>query len=309
MASKHELAKMLIRSGQDMRASSPFGGLAKGITTGLGYRYAMDAADESKAIRRQMAEALARGDRNAALSFAGQSDDEDLQKVALTAGLTGQDNPSAVKEYEYYNKLPDEAKKDFLNVKRAQQALNLGGSYGILGSGGQIEQQIPKTLAPENEPENVAARKNAEITAEQGAKSDVAASSTLPVLEQLRAYNKGSFEMPYADIAPVRAYSRIFGSSEQQGKQTNIELLKQARTDLAAPLAKELGVNPTDKDFQASLERIFDSNASQASRDAQINALEQRILARKMARGQAAPVMPTQPTGATPAAPKFLGFE
>ncbi len=143
-----------------------------------------------------------------------------------------------------------------------------------------------------------AGKKSAETTAESNAKSDTAATSTLPVINQLRQFNNNTFEMPYADTAPVRGYTRIFGNNEQQTMQQNMDLLKQARTDLAAPLAKELGVNPTDRDFQATLDRMFDSNASRESREAQINALEQRILARSEARKSGG----VRKNGATPTA-------
>lgn len=92
MASKHELAKMLIQSAGGVQASDPFTGLAKGITTGLGYRYAMDAADEEKASRKKLAELLATGDKKAALAFAGQSDDPALQNLFFESSLKGADN-------------------------------------------------------------------------------------------------------------------------------------------------------------------------------------------------------------------------
>jgi hypothetical protein len=67
---------------------------------------------------------------------------------------------------------------------------------------------------------------------------------------------------------------------------------------LAAPLAKQLGVNPTDKDFQASLDRIFDINASKSSRAAQIEALSNRIKSRMRTIGggeSLPPELPAQP--------------
>ena len=49
--------------------------------------------------------------------------------------------------------------------------------------------------------------------------------------------------------------------------------LRQLRLNLAAPLAKQLGVNPTDKDFENTLNQIFNENESKATRRAQINLL------------------------------------
>jgi hypothetical protein len=167
-----------------------------------------------------------------------------------------------------------------LTVGRNGEAVNLPGSVNAASNMAGAKQQAEKSVDLAMNPQI----KYQEGVSEQNAKSDMAATSTLPIIDQLRQFNAGTFEMPYADTAPVRGYSRIFGSADQQAKQQNMDLLRQARTDLAAPLAKELGVNPTDRDFQATLDRIFDSNASQKSRAAQIDSLEQRILARKAAR-------------------------
>lgn len=224
-------------------------------------------------------------------SLADNRMNDALTKLALLAKMQGgSEAPSNVREYQYYSALPRDQQQEFLRVKRAQQNLNLGGSFGVVDPlTGGIGQEIPKTLPPQDEPAIREAQAAASERGASNAKSDFAANNTLPVIQQLRNFNQGTFHMPYADTPPVRAYSRIFGSSEQQAMQTNMDLLKQARTDLAAPLAKELGVNPTDRDFQATLDRIFDSNASQSSREAQINALEQRILERRAIRTGTAP--------------------
>jgi len=101
--------------------------------------------------------------------------------------------------------------------------------------------------------------------------------NTLPILESMLQYNKGTINAPYAGSAPVEFGTRMLNPQAA----TNMDLLKQNRLELAAPLAKQLGVNPTDKDFQATLNRIFDENASKESRDAQINNLIRRVKIRQ----------------------------
>lgn len=116
------------------------------------------------------------------------------------------------------------------------------------------------------------------------ADSNASDAQTIPVIEQLKEYNANGFDMPYSDAAlPL---TRLVPGSDTQKKVMNTELMKQARTELAAPLAKQLGVNPTDRDFQATLDRIFNVNSSKESRAAQIEALEQRIRAKRKSRGQ-----------------------
>lgn len=41
------------------------------------------------------------------------------------------DAPSAVREYEFFNQLPEDQKKAFLDVKRAAQIQNLGSGFGV----------------------------------------------------------------------------------------------------------------------------------------------------------------------------------
>jgi len=67
------------------------------------------------------------------------------------------ENPSSVREYEYFNSLTPEAQSRYLQLKRADQMANLGGSVAFRGPDGSISANLPKTLPPENMPSNVAA--------------------------------------------------------------------------------------------------------------------------------------------------------
>lgn len=100
----------------------------------------------------------------------------------------------------------------------------------------------------------------------------VAALEAAPLLKTLKDLNEGTIDAPYA-----AAFQPILKMSDSQ-KATNLDLMKQARIELAAPLAKQLGVNPTDKDFEASLDRIFDISSTKDSRAAQIKALTSRVM-------------------------------
>lgn len=67
------------------------------------------------------------------------------------------ENPSSVREYEYFNSLDPQAQSRYLQLKRADQMANLGGSVAFRSPDGSIAANIPKTLPPENLPSNVAA--------------------------------------------------------------------------------------------------------------------------------------------------------
>lgn len=102
----------------------------------------------------------------------------------------------------------------------------------------------------------------------------VAALEAAPLLKNLKDLNEGTIDSPYAG-----AFQPILKMTDSE-KAKNLDLMKQARLELAAPLAKQLGVNPTDKDFQASLDRIFDISSGKDSRAAQIKALTERVMSK-----------------------------
>lgn len=107
-----------------------------------------------------------------------------------------------------------------------------------------------------------------------------------PVIDDLRELNRISPSIPYAGMTQW-ARRMTPGTSPEEAA---VDLMKQKRLQMAAPLAKQLGVNPTDKDFQATLDSIFDIEASKESRALQIEALADRIDRRQaQLMGQEAP--------------------
>lgn len=100
---------------------------------------------------------------------------------------------------------------------------------------------------------------------------------SLRTLQMMKAYNKGTLEIPYAEAA--QPATRLFNEKAA----ANMAQLLQLRLKLAAPLAKQLGVNPTDKDFENTLNQIFNANENRNTRDAQIDLLA------KITQGQISP--------------------
>ncbi len=106
---------------------------------------------------------------------------------------------------------------------------------------------------------------------EESREQQKADADTLPILQDMLKYNSGTLDIPYAGA--LQPLIRL----QDQGKAENMALLKQAQLGLAAPLAKQLGVNPTDKDFQNTLDQIFNENESKATREKQLKTLIRRI--------------------------------
>ena len=154
-----------------------------------------------------------------------------------------------------------------------QQARN-----AALKKGAETEAQLQQELEyePIIEEKRKAALEKATREAEKQ-KEVEAGKKTMPLINELRALNESTQQQAYSSIAqPFRRLTP--GTSPEEA---SFDLMKQARLSMAAPLAKQLGVNPTDKDFQATLDSIFDIDASKESRALQIEALADRISRRQ----------------------------
>ena len=95
--------------------------------------------------------------------------------------------------------------------------------------------------------------------------------NSINILRDMIAYNDKTLDIPYVQYAQTGA--RFFNPEAAK----SLDLLAQNRLELATPLAKQLGVNPTDKDFQAQLDRIVNLSGDKASRAAQLNNIIKRI--------------------------------
>lgn len=81
-----------------------------------------------------------------------------LQSSGLGAGssiqsMSGNKGPMAPQEWEFYQALPADQQARYLEMKRSNKVMDLGGSQAVIGPGGQITQSYPKTLPPQDVPE------------------------------------------------------------------------------------------------------------------------------------------------------------
>ncbi len=101
--------------------------------------------------------------------------------------------------------------------------------------------------------------------------------------------NDETVDAPYAGaMQPIMRAGSVVSPQAAQ-KSEAMDALMQQRTALAAPLAKQLGVNPTDKDFQSTLDRIFNANSTKEGRRQQIQALIDQTNAKYGKKPSAAP--------------------
>lgn len=83
----------------------------------------------------------------------GAYSDPGVKAYMDDTGIGGGSTPATVAEWNYYSSLPQQDQARFLEMKRAQKTIDLGGSHGIVGLGGEITKTVPKSLAPNERPE------------------------------------------------------------------------------------------------------------------------------------------------------------
>ena len=85
------------------------------------------------------------------------------------------DRPSNLREWDEFQRMTPEEQKRFLEMKRAVQVMNLGGSMAVRGPGGGIAEQYALTPRPDQMPAFKGAQAKAEAEAKAGveAKTDI----------------------------------------------------------------------------------------------------------------------------------------
>ena len=99
-----------------------------------------------------------------------------LERQKAQQALTGQD-PAAIKEWQVYNSMPAEDQQRYLQMKRADQIMNLGGQMAVRNPLGGIQEQYTVTPKISETPQFEAmvsgAQTSAKIKAEDVAKAQM----------------------------------------------------------------------------------------------------------------------------------------
>ena len=119
--------------------------------------------------------------------------------------------PAAIQEYEYFTNLPnDEARANYLKVKRASSIKDLGDRYVVLNPVDPTQEvaSIAKGIPPAQTPEAKAAVKEAEVTTEAVTKDKLAAPGQIMALDM--------FDTQLADLAGHPGFQNAFGFGGEQ---------------------------------------------------------------------------------------------
>lgn len=84
--------------------------------------------------------------------FDREREEFELQKMQAQQKLTGQD-PAAIKEWQAYNSMTPEDQQRYLQMKRADQIMNLGGTMAVRNPMGGIQEQYTVTPKMSEMPE------------------------------------------------------------------------------------------------------------------------------------------------------------
>lgn len=104
-----------------------------------------------------------------------------LDQQRLNQGMSA---PSSVREWEYFNSLSPEDQKRYLSMKRTQKTVDLGGSVAGLDPMTNLPSyQMPKTLPPQSQPENLRAGEYAKVTGRDDAETEIGAPKARQKLE------------------------------------------------------------------------------------------------------------------------------
>ena len=253
---------------------------------------------------------------------AGQNRQVEGYNAPLPSSLM--DTPSNVKEWEYFSRLPTESQDQYMQMKRAQQTINLGGTYGVLNPTGQgLSQQFPVTLKPGDTPENKAAA--AAATAQGGAQGDAIAAeqearARQPRLEALVSeLDKLGQTATYTEAGQAYDYGRRqLGLEPTPGAIARAEYVSKIDNEILPLLRSTFGAQFTEREGQSLKATLGDPNKSPAEKSAVLKSFietkraELQTKARVTAESQGQPQQQAPMQQQAPPPPggmKFLGFE
>jgi len=134
-------------------------------------------------------------------------------------------------------------------------------------AGKQMETEFDKNVAMEWAKADIAQKKSIE---KEKFDDILRQMNAVSLIGEMICDNRKTIDMPFAEAVNMPA--RFFASDQADA----MDRVKQGQLELAAPLAKSLGVNPTDKDFEASLQRIVNLNSTKKGREEQLQTLLKR---------------------------------
>lgn len=201
MALLSAAASLLEGGGPSLTPTSLGQNLGRALNAGMGsYQMGRQQALQNALMKRQMA----RSDRDEGRANRAL----DLQEQRLQSGV---DDPSAVREWQFYSALSPEQQKQYLEMKRALQLAQIGGVQNVVRPGGEV--QPLSTLDQEAAAKEELAA--ASTRGQESAKATVNAASELSKIEEREAQVLRILDDPNFDAAvgPIDQFSGRLGEA------------------------------------------------------------------------------------------------
>lgn len=145
-------------------------------------------------------------------------------------------DPAAIREWAEFKKMPPAEQERFLNMKRANRPVNIGGSMVIPSqvNPGAVAGEIEKTLAPEQLPETKAAQAQAVEEGKARGEAQVALGGALQKAEQtLSVIDKALAHPGLSDVIGVPTGAELVPGTQAANFKTVLDQL-QGQAFLAA---------------------------------------------------------------------------
>lgn len=279
-------------------------GVAQQIQSGQ-----MSAEDMQKAIAGATGDPTAYVDYQTQLDIARQKQAMELEAIKQR-GANGQ-APSSVKEWMYYNSLSADDKERYLQMKRADQILNLGGQMAVRSPTGGIQEAYDVIPKETETPEYIAAQKLAETTGKATGESAAKLTSMRaqrPRLEQVvNELSSLGQKATYTHAGQLSdAAMRQLGLPVGEGAIARAEYIAKIDNEVLPLLRQTFGAQFTEREGQSLKNTLGDPNKSPQEKDAVLRAFIEQKVAEIESLERATGYMPQQQTGRSISLEEFL---
>lgn len=196
---------------------------------------------------------------------------QQLQKQ-IEQGISSND-PAAIREWKIYSQLPEDQKQRYLQMKRADQLMNLGGQIAVRSPMGGIQEAFQVTPKPEKMPAFQAEQESAKAEAKRQADAEkelIERQASYPRLEQvtsqLRDLSKeATYSLPKQALDWAAAQS---GYGATEGAKARSQYKSIIDNEILPLLRQTFGAQFTEKEGESLKATLGDVNKTPEEKQA-----------------------------------------
>lgn len=189
----------------------------------------------------------------------------------------GAQAPAALREWNAYNQMSPEEQRRYLQMKRANQMFDRGGSQVVLDPQGGVVTEIDKTLPPEKQPENIAEQKAAEVTGKGQGEAEAKLKSMQANMPNLEALVKDlsvlGQKATYTKAGQLKDEAmRQSGLEPGEGAVARTEYMAKVNNEILPLLKQTFGAQFTVAEGEELRKTLGDPDKSPTEKDAVLKA-------------------------------------